>query len=235
MPNSKVKVSVYRTYQWSVADAIAEGFNYAYRRTASNNLTLTPGSSTVNLPSAHASHPPTKVSTPIPDRSTPPHLANNNSRVTLATPQTSGKFDTRDPAATPEEEPNYFPTDRGEKDRLKRERKKEKKEREREEKASAKDTAEGGQASISGKDTPISPVSDSTPKSTAGLVEDVPSPVEGNGTRTPTSRKPSRNPWTLFMRMEVGANEEEIREFFKDHKEWVGLTNRIMFIILNRS
>jgi len=63
----------------------------------------------------------------------------------------------------------------------------------------------------------MSPVSDSTPKSSAGPVEDVPSPVESNGTRTPTSRKPSRNPWTLFMKMQVGADEAEVRGFFGEH------------------
>lgn len=125
--------------------------------------------------------------------------------------------------------------DRGEKDRLKRERKKEKKEREREEKASVKDTVEGEQASISGKDTPVSPVSDSTPKSAVGPVEDVPSPVESNGTRTPTSRKPSRNPWTLFIRTQVSANEMEIREFFGEHRDGVGLTNSMVFIMLKYS
>lgn len=122
--------------------------------------------------------------------------------------------------------------DKGEKERLKRERKKEKKERERAEKDGVKDTAEGEQASVSGKDTPISPISDSTPKSTAGPMEDVSSPVESNGARTPTSRKSSRNPWTLFMRMQVGANEEEIRKFFGEHKDGVGLTNRTVFVIL---
>jgi hypothetical protein len=125
--------------------------------------------------------------------------------------------------------------DRGEKERLKRERKKEKKERERAEKDGVKDTAEGEQTPISGKDTPMSPVSDSTPKSSAGPVEDVPSPVESNGTRTPTSRKPSRNPWTLFMKMQVGADEAEVRGFFGEHGGGVRLMNRAVFIILKYS
>lgn len=237
MPNSRAKVSARRACGWTVVDVIAKGFNYAYRRTASNNLTLTPGSSTVNLPSNNASHPPTKVSTPVPGRSTPPHITNNNSRVTPTTPQSPGKSGTRDSATTPEDRPNGSQStalDRGEKDRLKRERKKEKKERERAEKDGAKDAAEGEQPST-GKDTPISPVSDSVPKSAAGPMEDVPSPGESNGTRTPTSRKPSRNPWTLFMRMQVGANEAEIREFFKDHGGGVGSTNGVVFNVLRHS
>jgi len=182
------------------------------------------------------SHPPTKVSTPIPDRSTPPHLVNNN-KVTSTTPQASGKLVSRDSVTTPEDRSagsQAIALDKGEKEKLKRERKKEKKERERAEKDS-KDTAEGEQASISGKDTPVSPVSDSAPKSAAGHTEGVPSPVESNGTRTPTSRKPARNPWTLFMRIQVGANEAEIREFFGEHGAGVGLTNCVGSVILKHS
>lgn len=214
-----------------MVNAVSEGFNYAYRRTASNNLTLTPGSSTVNLPSNNASHPPTKVSTPTPDRSTPPHLTNNNSKAVSTTPQTSSRPDTKDSVTTPEDKQNGSQSavmDRGEKERLKRERKKERKERERAEKDGVKDTTEGEQTSISGKETPISPVSDSTPKSAAGPVEDVPSPVESNGARTPTSRKPPRNPWTLFMKMQVGADDTKIRSFFGEHESGVGFTNRMV-------
>lgn len=202
------------------AELKSQGFNYAYRRTASNNPPSTPGSSAATLPSNNASQPPTKVSTPAPDRSTPPHLTNSDGKATSVMPQSSGKPGTRDFAITPEDRPNGSQSvvlDRGEKERLKRERKKEKKERERADKESIKDAAEGEPASVSGKNTPISPVSDSAPKSAGGPTEDVPSPVESNGARTPTSRKPSRNPWTLFMRMQVGANETEIREFYGEH------------------
>jgi hypothetical protein len=216
-----------------VVDAVTQGFNYAYRRTASNNLAPTPGSSTVNLPSNNVSHPPTKVSTPVPDRPTPPHLANN--KITSTIPQISGKLTTRDSATTPEDKSTGSQSvalDRGEKDRLKRERKKEKRERERAEKDSIKDAAEEEQASISGKDTPISPVSDSALKSVAAPADDMPSPAESNGTRTPTSRKPARNPWTLFLRMQIGATEEEIREFFREHAAGVGLANCAVSAIL---
>jgi len=215
---------------------LPKGFNYAYRRTASSNLVPTPGSSTVNLPSNNVSHPPTKVSTPVLDRSTPPHLTNNN-KTAPPIPLTQGKLVTRDSVTTPEDKPagpQPVAPDRGEKERLKRERKKEKRDRERAEKDSIKDTAEGEQASISGKDTPISPVSDSVPKSAAGPTEDISSPAEGNGARTPTSRKPARNPWTLFLRMQVGATETEIREFFGDHGAGVGLMNCLMSTILKQ-
>lgn len=218
----------------SVVDDVAKGFNYAYRRTASNHLALTPGSSTANLPSNNASHPPTKVSTPVPDRSTPPHLANN--KVTSTTSQTSGRLLTKDSATTPEDKSSgsqSIALDRGEKERLKRERKSEKKERDGSGKDGGRDTAQGEKApSISGKDTPTSPASDSAQKSAAGPVEDAPSPVESNGTRTPTSRKSARNPWTLFVRTQVSANEADIREFFGEHETGVGLRICLVFAVL---
>lgn len=239
MQSSRAKVSVStRPENKLLLMLLPEGFNYAYRRTASNNSPSTPGSSTANLPSNNASQPPTKVSTPAPDRSTPPHLTNSDGKATLVTPQSSGRPGTRDSAITPEDRPNGSQSvvlDRGEKERLKRERKKEKKERERADKESIKDAAEGEQASVSGKNTPISPVSDSAPKSAAGPVEDVPSPVESNGARTPTSRKPSRNPWTLFMRMQVGASETEIRQFYGEHGVGVGSSACVLSIILRCS
>ncbi len=47
------------------------------------------------------------------------------------------------------------------------------------------------------------------------------SPTAGTdspGVRTPTSRKPPRNPWTIYMKYNVQATEEEIREFFGEAK-----------------
>lgn len=223
-----------RANSLSVVDVVIKGFNYAYRRTASNSLALTPGSSTVNLPSNNLSHPPTKASTPVPDRSTPPHLTYNN-KVPSTTPQTSGKLVGRDSVTSPEDKPTgsqSVASDRGEKERLKRERKNEKKERERGGKDGLKDVTQGEQAPVSGKDTPVSPISDSVPKSAAGPTEDVPSPAESNGARTPTSRRPARNPWTLFVRIQVGANEAEIREFFGEYGTGVGLAHRVAFTML---
>ena len=40
------------------------------------------------------------------------------------------------------------------------------------------------------------------------------SPSESTGARTPKSGRPPRNPWTIFWRSMVGAGEEEVREFF---------------------
>lgn len=45
--------------------------------------------------------------------------------------------------------------------------------------------------------------------------------TESTGARTPTSRRPARNPWTIFMRLQVPANEQEVRDFFGDAKNGV--------------
>ena len=42
--------------------------------------------------------------------------------------------------------------------------------------------------------------------------------TDSTGARTPTSRKPTRNPWTLFMRLPTPANETELRDFFGEAK-----------------
>jgi predicted phosphodiesterase len=47
--------------------------------------------------------------------------------------------------------------------------------------------------------------------------EDTRSPIadsSSGGNRTPTRPKPQRNPWTLFMRMTISANEAELREYY---------------------
>jgi len=49
--------------------------------------------------------------------------------------------------------------------------------------------------------------------------------TESTGGRTPTSRRPPRNPWTIFMRMHVPANEQEVRDFFGDAKAGITRVN----------
>ena len=69
----------------------------------------------------------------------------------------------------------------------------------------------------SGKNTPD--VGEPKPGASEGGLQ---SPAtESAGARTPTSRRPARNPWTLFMRLPAPSQEAEIREFFKDAKTGV--------------
>ena len=45
--------------------------------------------------------------------------------------------------------------------------------------------------------------------------------TDSTGIHTPTSRKPNRNPWTLFVRLTSATNETELREFFGEAKDGV--------------
>ena len=45
--------------------------------------------------------------------------------------------------------------------------------------------------------------------------------TDSTGIHTPTSRKPSRHPWTLFVRFPNTANETELRNFFGEAKSGV--------------
>lgn len=178
------------------------------------------------------SQPPTKGSTPAPqsDRPLPPHLVNNFNKTAPSTPApNSGKATPKEPTSAIDEKANGAGTppgslDKAEKDRLKRERKKEKKERERADREAAKDKDGGDGEQKSGKATPTSPLSEGAPKSAVDRAEAVSSPVDSNGTRTPTSRKSHRNPWTLFVRMPNPANEIELRDFFGEASSGVRTT-----------
>lgn len=94
--------------------------------------------------------------------------------------------------------------------------------------------AANGEASAS-TSTPAEAAAASSPKpgSDGGLgvnAEGVHSPrTDSTGARTPTSRKPPRNPWTLFVRMAVPADETQLRDFFQDSKEGV---SSVMFLFI---
>ena len=45
--------------------------------------------------------------------------------------------------------------------------------------------------------------------------------AESIGAQTPTSRRPARNPWTLFIRLPVPVTEQELRDFFQEAKEGI--------------
>ncbi len=125
-----------------------------------------------------------------------------------------------------------------EKERAKKDRKKERKHQEKADRDTAKEFAGGsGEASPlpvehtesdatgprpsqSGNATPELAISPAV--GNAGdhrLEESILSPgTESTGARTPTGRKPARNPWTIFMRLQESAGEGEIREYFLEGK-----------------
>ncbi|TFY50474.1 hypothetical protein EVG20_g11496, partial [Dentipellis fragilis] len=49
--------------------------------------------------------------------------------------------------------------------------------------------------------------------------------TDSTGARTPTSKRPPRNPWTLFVKLPVPANEGELREFFAESKSGITRVN----------
>jgi hypothetical protein len=203
------------------------GFNYAYRRTATpSTVAPTPNSTTSALPS----NPPTQGSTPAPDRALPPHLTNTKSSASTTPPQatTSGRETPKEtPASNPTTaKPNGAPaapgtSEKAEREKAKKKEKKERKDRERAEReAAAKenttapaDDKKEVAAVTSGKATPEASTSTEIPDTGTDPKSPTTESASG-GIRTPTTRKPTRNPWTIFMRMNVPATEAELREFF---------------------
>ncbi|KAF7362485.1 Ser/Thr protein phosphatase [Mycena venus] len=180
------------------AELKSQGFNYAYRRTAT--VAPTPNSQTSALPAA------SKSSTPIPDRPAPPHLAADASKDS-SSPSTPASSNVK---------PNGLNPDKAEKERQKKKEKKERKDKERAEKLE-KEKAEKATAD------PAAEPSTSTPDAAAAkpLVEgeEVKSPVT-DGVRTPKGGRAPRNPWTIFMKMSasISVSDADIKDFFGDAK-----------------
>lgn len=206
------------------------------------------------------SNPPTKAATPAPaEKPATPAAAAPAQPQRSAAP--SPEVPTTSTSPTPANvKVNGVNGDKAEREKSKKKSPKEKKaEREKAEKeaAAAKTTpAEGekkedappatvtspgaanGEASAS-TSAPTEPAAASSPKpgSDGGLgvnVEGVHSPrTDSTGARTPTSRKPPRNPWTLFVRLAVPADETQLRDFFLDSKEGVScLSHDSSFLLL---
>ena len=232
------------------AELKSQGFNYAYRKTATpSTVEPTPNSTSSPLPNVNATATPKGVgsglgATPTTsEKPLPPHLA-PKSKPTSPPPPSSGR-------ETPKDKPNGSAdksAEKAEKDRLKRERKKERKQQERAERdGAAKEGDEGsGQASPVPPEREVSSPSNQLVKSgkntpdvaevkTAVPDDGVMSPAtESTGARTPTSRRPQRNPWTIFMRLGGPANEHEIREFFGEAKGGVR-KHHYFLLVLARS
>ncbi|TCD69176.1 hypothetical protein EIP91_008472 [Steccherinum ochraceum] len=220
------------------AELKSQGFNYAYRRTASpSTIAPTPNSASSGLPAPGRSSETPGLSTrgsggtPVTnEKPLPPHLSGPKSKP--STPPLPGS----NPETPKDAKPNgAFPSDKAEKERAKRERKKERKQLEKAEREAAGKGGASGQTSPvvgeredsaplsaapqSGKATPEIPLSVADARhADDGLA----SPdTESTGARTPTSRRQQRNPWTIFMRLSVPANEQEVREFFGEAKSGI--------------
>ncbi|KAG1739949.1 uncharacterized protein EDB91DRAFT_1134700 [Suillus paluster] len=224
------------------AELKSQGFNYAYRRTATpSNVAPTPNSTTSSLPNA-TSNPPTKGSTPIQaEKPLSPHPREVKSPLASVpsgkvTPKESSPSTPAPPKSNGSGTPAP-PSDKAKKERQKQKEKKERRDRERaeakekeastsEEKADpvvnapipapasarAPTPASAPTPAVapepkSGKATPEVPITDAR--------EGMKSPTtDSTGTRTPTSKRPSRHPWTLFVKLPQQSTEEEVRTFF---------------------
>lgn len=217
------------------AELKSQGFNYAYRRTVtSSTLDVTspatpsqgqgPNTGPAATPKDTGAATPASAEKPL-----PPHLTGSKSK-----PSTPPPMSTSSGRETPKLNgaPNQASLDKAEREKAKRDRKKDRKQQER---AAARDgiasPISGGRPEVdlnspqskSGKATPEVHIPDAGTSAEGGRTDDgVVSPVaDSTGVRTPTSRKPPRNPWTIFMRMPNPANEAEVREFFGNAKEGV--------------
>ncbi|TFK64910.1 hypothetical protein BDN72DRAFT_825110 [Pluteus cervinus] len=202
------------------AELKSQGFNYAYRRTATSNAT--PNSTTSPLPptqaniNASTSHPPTKGPTPVPDRALPPHLS-GGAKSTASTPPPGQVIASPTPGESGNASPRANGASPADKNK-KKEKIQNKKEKERGDK--------GGASTPDGQKSNQEP---STPTAAEGnRDDDIKSPIDGStGARTPKTGKPPRNPWTIFMRMQISSivTEAEIREFFGEAQAGITRVN----------
>lgn len=225
------------------------GFNYAYRRTATPATAATPNSTSSPLPNAQP-NPKASISTSTStDKPIPPHLANRSNASTPPNPAKELSKDTllkSNGAPTPS-------TDKTEKEKQKKKEKKERKDREKADRETkeADEPKEGGDLVLSAPTEQSTRVhvpksGKATPEASNSATADVDShaglkspTTDSTGGRTPTSKRAPRNPWTLFMRMPVPANESELREFFGEAKDGIvrvscppgyGKTQRIAYV-----
>lgn len=135
---------------------------------------------------------------------------------------------------TPPVESVTAPTDKGaeklEKEKQKRKDKKERKDREKREAKEAEEANNESGAPVitdistpapkSGRATPAGNVKEASTSAATDHESGIKSPTTEStgGARTPTSKRGQRNPWTLFMRMNITATEDELRDFYGEAK-----------------
>jgi hypothetical protein len=189
------------------------------------------------LPSQAASITPIKAQTPTAQKITPqePDATSPAQPVPSTSEPASGKgtppvakVNGSDSATV--STPGSAEKDKGERDRERSEKYKAKRnqrkgrDRDHADKETARDAdAEGSSGerkddAVSTTPPKLDTAGSPAPGSDAGPV----SPrTDSTGIHTPTSRKPNRNPWTLFVRLPNATNETELREFFGEAKDGV--------------
>ncbi|KAJ3918256.1 hypothetical protein F5877DRAFT_42917 [Lentinula edodes] len=195
------------------AELKSQGFNYAYRRSATVPATPTSANPSNTLspnhkPSSKSATPAPKVVSPVPPSTVhskpatpapvPPNSSNTIGR-TNAVATTSISNQAVDRAVPPH--------------------------------LAGKGSTGTSSKAASGTGTPSSEPRDqkeesSVPASASATIDDTKSPIDqlkspasvtgtlSGGVRTPKSARPPRNPWTIFMRMNATMTENELREFY---------------------
>ncbi|KAF9224429.1 hypothetical protein BS17DRAFT_779778 [Gyrodon lividus] len=218
----------------------SQGFNYAYRRTATPSMVAhSPNSTTPSLPNVPSNPPtkgPTKGPTPAPiEKLASPMPKEVKSPLTATPPMISAKETPKEgtsniPQVKTNGTPTGPPSEKAERDKQKRREKREKKDKEDKERvereANDRDSAEEK------ADASPSPVDPPAPQPKSGKATPVPDDIakaptpdvleaglkspttDSAGMRTPTLRRAHRQTWTLFVRLLAPANETELRDFF---------------------
>ncbi|KAJ3540575.1 hypothetical protein NMY22_g4235 [Coprinellus aureogranulatus] len=202
------------------AELKSQGFNYAYRRTAT--VAATPNTNTNPLPPALNNGPSniaTKPSTPAPERSVPPHLANKS---TPSTPPPNAPAPSSDNTA---DTSKLNGSSTSSEKQTKQKGKKDRKDRGSLDGSSTPDLAASTSSPNVAADSSIP--DSGTPDTSKAEGDELKSPTWESGNRTPKTGKPPRNPWTIFMRWSntVQATEAEVKEFYNDAKDGITRIN----------
>lgn len=220
------------------AELKSQGFNYAYRRTATGNVAQTPNSAVSSLSNTT---PPTKGPTPAPmEKPASPLPKEVKSPLAATSPLISGKEAPRDSQIKTNgtTTPSGPPSEKADRGGYKRNQRRDRKDRERpereakeQERESTEEKTDAAPATVpdsqpavvqSGKATPV-PDDGVT---TDGLEGGLKSPLtDSTGARTPTSRRPFRHPHTLFLRFSEPLSEADIQEFFGGEEAGISRVN----------
>lgn len=230
------------------ADLKSQGFNYAYRRTGvaqpqAASVTTpaksvgAPSTSATPAPAAHAANAPVQTATPKTPITSEPKTPTSD----IMSPATREKELQGNGHAATNERAEQRKKERKEREKERKERQRAEKEKEKQAAASGPGTEPSGTPVASstpkgsGKATPDPSSSTTTADGTASVkaaaTEGEPgSPLlsggDSSGVHTPTSRRPARNPWTLFMKLPAPTSDQELRDFFQEAKE--GITKIVM-------
>lgn len=201
------------------AELKSQGFNYAYRRTATNAATpSSPHPQNLAATTAPSSQVPTKGPTPVPavsapsERPVPPHMKSTAPTPGPASPAADNATKPTTPAPNGNSASTPAPAAAGpagdKPEKSKKDKKKEKEEKKKAAVAAEKEKQEKGDEAVAAAPSPVAAATPSL------LDDELKSPADSTGARTPKSGRPPRNPWTIFWRSLTGVPDDDVREFF---------------------